>query len=235
MQASKAIKEHLTQRRRDPAEFRGNPSSDRRSATVATEARGEVTRLLEEVASGNKEAKNELFAQVYEEPRQMAHRRMAHERAGYTLGATELVHEVYFRLMKGQHVFTKNRAYFFGAAAKAMNRLLREHARTRIRRPGGHILLDEVAEAVESSFKVDLLDLMNALDKLKTTGKHGERRYDVVRLRIWGGLTYQEIADDLGVGVATVERDWQAARAWLYGRLKGRRLYGRLKGGRTDD
>ena len=62
------------------------------------------------------------------------------------------------------------------------------------------------------------------LDKLKTTGKHGERRFEVVRLRIWSGLTYQEIAEDLGVGVATVERDWQTARAWLYGRLKGRRI-----------
>ena len=79
---------------------------------------------------------------------------------------------------------------------------------------------------VESTLKVDLLDLMSALDKLKTTGKHGERRFDVVRLRVWGGLTCQEVAEDLGVAVATVERDWQAARAWLYGRLKG---------GRTND
>ena len=199
---------------------------------MPTEAQGEVTRLLEEVAAGNNAAKQELFALVYEELRAKARAKMEKERCDHSWGPTELVHEVYFQLMKGQHVFTKNRAYFFGAAARAMDQLLRDHARKRKCRPQGHldpeghVLLDEIAEAVESTFKVDLLDLLNALDKLKTTGKHGERRFDVVRLRIWGGLTYQEIAENLGVAVATVERDWQAARAWLYGRLKG---------GRTDD
>jgi RNA polymerase sigma factor (TIGR02999 family) len=191
-----------------------------------------VTRLLEEVAAGNKAAKQELFALVYEELRANARARMGKERRDHSWGPTELAHEVYLHLMKGQHVFTKDRAYFFGAAGRAMGQLLREHAHKRKCRPQGHldpeghVLLDEIAEAVESTFKVDLLDLLNALDKLQATGKHGERRHDVVRLRIWGGLTCQEVAEDLGVAVATVERDWQAARAWLYGRLKG---------GRTDD
>src|SRR5262249_53421772 len=159
----------------------------------------------------------------------MALARMRKERCDHTLEATSLVHEAYLQLMNGQQVFAKNRAYFFGAAARAMDQLLRDHARKRGCRPEGHldpeghVLLDEVAEAMESTFKVDLLDLMSALDKLKATGKQGPRRYDVVRLRIWGGLTYQEVAEDLGVAVATVERDWQAARAWLYGRLKGGR------------
>lgn len=196
---------------------------------MPTEAQGEVTRLLEEVAAGNKAAKQELFALVYEELRANARAKMAKEPRDHSWGPTELVHEVYIQLMKGQGVFTKNRAYFFAAAARAMHRLLREHARKRVRRPEGHIdpeghiLLDDVLAEVESILKVDLLALSDALDKLKTTGKHGERRFDVVRLRIWGGLTYQEIAEDLGEAVATVERDWQAARAWLYGRLKGRR------------
>ena len=196
---------------------------------MPTEAQGEVTRLLEEVAAGNNAAKQELFALVYEELRAKARAKMGKERRDHSWGPTELVHEVYLQLMKGQRVFTKNRAYFFGAAAKAMEQLLREHARKRKHRPEGHIdpegyiLLDEVLAEVESTLKVDLLDLSNALDQLKTTGKHGERRFDVVRLRIWGGFTYPEIAENLGVGVATVERDWLAARAWLYGRLKARR------------
>jgi RNA polymerase sigma factor (TIGR02999 family) len=195
---------------------------------VPTAVQGEVTRLLVEVAAGNEEAKNALFAHVYEELRKKAHARMKRVSPAHTWGATELVHEVYFRLMNGQQVFTKNRAYFFGAAARAMDQLLREHARKQKCRPQGHldpkghILLNEVVEAVESIFKVELVDLHDALDKLKATGKLGERWYDVVRLRIWGGLTYPEIAEDLGVSVATVERDWPAARAWLYGRLKGR-------------
>jgi RNA polymerase sigma factor (TIGR02999 family) len=197
---------------------------------VPTEAQGEVTRLLEEVAAGNNAAKQELFALVYEELRAKARAKMGKERRDHSWGPTELVHEVYLQLMKGQRVYTKNRAYFFGAAARAMEQLLREHARKREHQPHidpeGYILLDEVLAEVESTLKVDLLDLMSALDKLKTTGKHGERRFDVVRLRVWGGLTCQEVAEDLGVAVATVERDWQAARAWLYGRLKG---------GRTND
>jgi RNA polymerase sigma factor (TIGR02999 family) len=196
---------------------------------VPTEAQGEVTRLLEELAAGNDEAKRALFAHVYEDLKKTAHGRMIRERPDHSWGATALVHEVYCRLLKDRRVFSKNRAYFFGAAARAMSQLLREHARERKCRPEGHvdrqgsILLDQIVEEAEATFKVDLLDLMIELDKLKTTGEHGERRHNVVKLRIWGGLTYSEIAEDLGVGVATVERDWQAARAWLYGRLKGRR------------
>jgi RNA polymerase sigma factor (TIGR02999 family) len=199
---------------------------------VPIEAQGEVTKLLEEVAAGNDEAKRALFVHVYEDLKKMAHGRMTRERPDHSWGASFLVHEVYCRFLKDQRVFSKNRAYFFAAAARAMSQLLREHARARKRRPEGHVdpdgfmLLDEIVEEAETRFKVDVLDLMTALDKLKTTGKHGERRYEVVRLRFWGGLTYSEIAEDLGVSVPTVDKDWQAARAWLYGRLKG---------GRTDD
>jgi RNA polymerase sigma factor (TIGR02999 family) len=207
----------------------GNPPSVPRRTTVPNEAQGEVTKLLEEVAAGSDEARRVLFALVYEDLKKTAHGRIRRERPDHSWGATALVHEVYCRLLNDRRVFSKNRAYFFGAAARAMGQLLREHARKRNCRPEGHvdpqghILLDQIAEEVEDSFKVDLLDLTNALDELRRAGKHGERRHDVVRLRIWGGLTYPEIAADLGVGFATVERDWQAARAWLYGRLKGRR------------
>ena len=195
---------------------------------MPTEGQGEVTRLLDEVAAGNEEAKRALFARVYEDLKKTAHGRMRRERPGHSWCATVLVHEVYCRLLNDRRVFSKNRAYFFGAVARAMGQLLREHARRRKCRPEGHvdpqgsILLDQIVDEAEANFQVDLLDLMTELDKLKTTGVHGERRHEVVRLRIWGGLTYSEIAEDLGVGVATVERDWQAARAWLYGRLKGR-------------
>jgi RNA polymerase sigma factor (TIGR02999 family) len=210
-----------------PSETRGNPSSARRSTIVPPETQAEVTRLLEEVVAGNENAKNQLFEAVYKDLHKRAHARMNCERHDHSWGTTDLVHEVYYHLMKCDRVFTKNSAYFYGAAYRAMHELLREHARKRKRRPEGHldpegpVLLDEVVLAVESIFKVDLIDLMNALDNLKATGKHGERRHDVVRLRLWGGLTYKEIAEDLGVCVATVEKDWQSARAWLYGQLKG--------------
>jgi RNA polymerase sigma factor (TIGR02999 family) len=199
---------------------------------VPNEVRVEVTTLLEQVAAGDEGAKNELFALVYDELRTRARDRMKRERPDHTWGATGLVHEVYFQLMKGRCVFTRNRAYFFGAAARAMEQLLRAYARGRESRPGAYMdpdgaaLLQEVAASVESTLRVRLLDLTDALDDLEAIGKQGPRRAEVVRLRIWGALTYQEVATNLDVSVATVEKDWLAARAWLYGRLKGRRTNG---------
>jgi RNA polymerase sigma factor (TIGR02999 family) len=198
------------------------------------EAQGEVTRFLEEIAAAHdnedskraSDAKRGLFDHVYDELKKMAHCRMKRERPDHSWGATGLVHEVYLRLIECHGVFTKNRAYFFGAAAKAMHRLLREHARSKNCRPEGYldrqgnILLDQVADEVEDTFRVVLLDLVNALEELKTRGQQGERRYDVARLRIWSGMKYSDIAKDLGISVPTVEREWQAARAWLYGQLK---------------
>jgi RNA polymerase sigma factor (TIGR02999 family) len=190
------------------------------------EAQGEVTRLLEEIAAANdnNDAKRALFDLVYHELKTMAHGRMRRERLDHSWGATGLVHEVYLRLVECQRVFTKNRAYFFGAAAGAMGDLLREHARKRKSRlEGNHkrVFLDDVADEIERSFTVDLLDLTNALEELRSCGEHGERRYEVARLRIWSPLKNAEIAQNLRISVATVEREWKAARAWLYGRVKG--------------
>jgi RNA polymerase sigma factor (TIGR02999 family) len=202
---------------------------------MAIEAQGDVTRLLEEIAAAIDaedskralDAKRALFHHVHDQLKTIANRQMRWERPDHSWGATGLVHEVYLRLMKCERVFTKNRDYFFGAAAIAMGDLLREHARKRNVRPHGHAdpeghtLLDQVVEDIEENIQGELIDLMNALDKLKTIGKHGERQYDVVSLRYWGGLTWADIAKYLDVSVATAERDWQAARAWLYGRLNG--------------
>jgi len=197
---------------------------------MPVEAQQEVRRLLERIAAanGNKDAERALFEHVYDELKKMAHGRMKNERPDHSWGTTGLVHEVYVRLLKDQRVFTRNRAYFFGAAAKAMRQLLREHARARNARPHAyvdeHVLLDEIADEVEDATGVDLDHLMEALDKLETTGKYGKRLHEVVCLRWWSGWTYPQIALHLGVSVATVERDWHAARAWLYGRLKGRSI-----------
>jgi RNA polymerase sigma factor (TIGR02999 family) len=194
------------------------------------EAQGEMARLLEEVAApdGNKQAEGELFALVYDELKKMAHSRMRKERPGHSLGDTGLVHEVYVRLVKDPRVFSKNRRYFFGAAAKAMRQLLREHARARKVRPQGHVdedvFIDEIADEVESAVGGSLIDVMEALDELETTVKRGQRRHDVVWFRFWNGWTYPEIAKHLGVCVATVEGDWQVAQAWLFRRLKGRSI-----------
>jgi RNA polymerase sigma factor (TIGR02999 family) len=191
-----------------------------------------MTRLLEEAAAGDERARNALFVHVYEDLRARALVRLTRERPDHSLGPTGLVHEVYCQLVKGRHVFTHDRRYFFAAANRAMEQILREHARKRRNRPHGHVdpegrfLLAEVVGELKGALEAELCDLLEALDELGAIGKQGPRRREVVKLRFWDGLTCQEIAEKLGVGLATVEKDWRAARAWLFGRLKG---------GRADD
>jgi RNA polymerase sigma factor (TIGR02999 family) len=207
------------------------------------EAQEEVARLLQEIAAanGNKDAERALFELVYDELKKMARCKMNIERKDHSLGATGVAHEAYVRLLKDQRVFGKNRQYFFAAAGDAMRQLLREYARARDarkrrehawwarkHRPPASVdedgIISEFADEVEDATGVDLFDLMEALDKLKTVGKHGKRWHEVICLHFWSGWTYREIAEHLGVHVVTVERDWQAAQAWLYGRLKGRSI-----------
>lgn len=191
---------------------------DNGSYVMAIDPAGDLTRLLEEIADGNEQAKNELFECVYEELHQMAKRHMNQERPGHTLGATGLVHEVYFRL-QGQ-ALQKNRPYFFAAAAKAMYRILVEHARRFQIRQQKRVPWDAVLDDLVATHCVTMLDLHEALEKLKEYGQRGKRQHEVVVQRFFGGLQWKEIATNLGVAVTTVEKDWQAARAWLHARLK---------------
>jgi RNA polymerase sigma factor (TIGR02999 family) len=230
MQTGTAAPTLAPSRRHDHMMSQGNRPATSRRATMPIEAQEEVAKLLEEIsaANGNKDAEQTLFELVYDELKKIAHGRLTIERPDHSWGTTELVHEVYVRLVKDPRVFSKNRRYFFGSAARAMRQLLREHARRRQTQPDGHVggdaLVDAIADEVEQAFGDNLIDVMEALDELETTVKHGKRRHDVVWLRFWNGWTYPEIADHLNVCVATVERDWHVAQAWLYRRLKGRSL-----------
>ena len=182
----------------------------------------EITRLLGEIAAGNEGAKNELFECVYDELRAMANRHMKHERDGHTLGTTGLVHEVYLRLQGP--ALNKNRAYFFGAAARAMYRILVEHARRSRNRNHNRVPLDLVLDELEVTYRFRMLDLHEALEKLKEYGERGKRQHEVVVQRFFGGRPWKDIATNLGIAVTTVEKDWQAARAWLYRSLKQERM-----------
>ena len=191
---------------------------DNGSYVMAIDPAGDLTRLLGEIADGNEQAKNKLFECVYDELHEMAKRHMNQERPGHTLGATGLVHEVYFRL-QGQ-ALQKNRPYFFAAAAKAMYRILVEHARRFQIRQQKRVPWDAVLDDLVATHCVTMLDLHEALEKLKEYGQRGKRQHEVVVQRFFGGLQWKEIATNLGVAVTTVEKDWQAARAWLHARLK---------------
>jgi len=186
--------------------------------------RSRIGRLLAEVQGGSEQARAELFEEVYGDLRTMAGILMVRERGDHTLQPTALVHEAYLRIFIGTPLKSSDRPYFFSAAARAMRRVLVEHARRRHadKRPDGRRRepLDDIHHTVESTQGVGILDLDQALLELEEVNP---RQHDVVVLRFFGGLGWKEIAVVLKVSVSTVEKDWQAARAWLYGRLRSDR------------
>ena len=183
------------------------------------EPQGQITLLLEAIAAGSDSAKEQLIALVYDKLHKMAAGLMPWERSNHTLQPTALVHEAYFKMFVGKPLQAVNRAYFFGAAANAMREILIDYARKIAARPEGKRvpLLDEILDTVKSTYRVDFLDLNNALEELK---RMNARQWEVVTLRFFGGLKWSEIAAYLNVSTSTVEKDWQAARAWLYRSLK---------------
>ena len=150
----------------------------------------------------------------------MANKRLRRDRGNLTLSPTELVHEAYLRLGDTSGVTARGRAYFFGAAAQAMRRIIVDHARRRGRhkRGGGErpITLDEALVLADGA-EADVLDIEDGLQQLATIA---ERPARVVECRFYGGLSVDDIAAALGVTPRTVNRDWQFARAWLHDYLK---------------
>ncbi len=175
--------------------------------------------LLADIAAGEQGAKERLIARVYTDLHRMARALMPRERSNHTLQPTALVNEAYMKLFVGKPLPALSRAYFFGAAANAMKQVLVDHARRINARPEGRReeLPDEILVSVRSSDRINVLDLNTALEELQ---RMSTRQCEVVTLRFFGGLQWDEIAAYLDVSKATVEKDWQAARAWLYRSLK---------------
>jgi RNA polymerase sigma-70 factor, ECF subfamily len=179
----------------------------------------DVTVLLQRFRKGDKAAANELLPLVYEELKRLAAIRMKSERPGHTLQPTALVHEVYLKLAMGAPVDWQNRAHFFAVAAQHMRRIIVDHARaaTAGKRGGGRqsVSLDDFMGTTLPPDE-SMLALDEALDRLKEIDERAAR---VVELRFFGGLTEREVAEVLGIGVTTMKRDWDFARAWLGSRL----------------
>lgn len=180
---------------------------------------GEITLLLGQIAAGNEAAKEQLIALVYDKLHKMAGAIMPRERSNHTLQPTALVHEAYFKLFVGKPLEPVSRAYFFGAAARAMRQILIDYARKTAAHPEGKRvpLLDSLLDTIKTTCRLEMLDLDLALEQLKRMHK---RQWEVVTLRFFGGLQWNEIATCLNVSTSTVEKDWQAARAWLYRSLR---------------
>ena len=182
----------------------------------------DVTALLHAWGGGDLAARDELVAVVYQELRRRAAARLRHEQAGHVLQPTALVNEAYLRLVGQRNTDWQNRAQFFALASEMMRRILVDHARRRTatKRSGGwtRVMLDEGA-AQRDPTDVDILDLDSALSELAS---FDSRKSRLVELRFFGGLSLEESAEALGLSRATVERDWQFARVWLYRRITHR-------------
>lgn len=175
----------------------------------------DVTRLLEQLRAGDRNAVADLVPLLYDELRQLASKYLRRERPGHTLQATALVHEAYLRLVDQKDVGWQNRSHFFGVAAQQMRRILVDHARHRhAAKRGGSapkVTLDEALVVSEQAAE-DVLQLNELLSRL---GERDEQQARVVELRVFGGLTVEEAAEALDISPATVKRDWAMAKAWL--------------------
>ncbi|HSK18307.1 MAG TPA: sigma-70 family RNA polymerase sigma factor [Longimicrobiales bacterium] len=182
---------------------------------------GDVTRLLAELSGDGNDAIDRVFPLVYEELQGVAHRQMRLERADHTLNTTALVHEAYVRLAGAERIEWKSRAHFFAVAARAMRRILINHAESRnTRKRGGEWQRVELGtnDAVQQDADITLLDLDHALTRLASLD---ERQCRIVECRYFAGMSIEETAAGLDISVATVKRDWQMARAWLNRELTG--------------
>lgn len=181
---------------------------------------GPVTRLFSRWRAGDEDAASELLPRVYDELRRLAETYLRRERGGHTLQPTELVNEAFLRLL-GTDVEAVDRTHFFALAARAMRRILVDHAR-RLQAgkrfaPEDRVTLGTRGTPAAGS-EVDVLDLHRALERF---ARIAPRPAQLVELRYFGGLTNPEAAEVLEVSKATVERDWKSARVWLYQELAG--------------
>jgi RNA polymerase sigma factor (TIGR02999 family) len=178
-----------------------------------------VTRLLKAWSGGNRQAMDELLPIVYKELQSVAGRLMRKEKAGHTLQTTGLVHEAYVRLVEAD-VPWQDRSHFFRVAARQMRRILVDHARARASaKRGGDAVRLPLNESlvVTTEPPLELTDLDAALNRL---AEQDPRKAQVVELRLFGGLQFDEIAKVLELSDSTVRVEMRVAKAWLRSELE---------------
>ena len=190
---------------------------------MSTDSTHDVTRLLHAWRDGNPQASEQLLPLIYDQLRRIAREYMRREREGHTLQPTALVHEAYLKLTRGESVSWQGRAHFYSIAARAMRRILVNHARDRQRhkRAGVHLTVS-LAEAGDVPLPqdedgVDLVALDDALERLTQTYPRQSR---VVELRFFGDMETRDIAEVLQVSEKTILRDWRFAQLWLHRELE---------------
>jgi RNA polymerase sigma factor (TIGR02999 family) len=185
-----------------------------------------VTQLLVDWSKGDQQALDQLMPLVYSELRRLAANYLRRERQGHTLQPTALVNEAYLKLIDQKNAKWQNRAQFYGVSAQLMRRILVDHARQHQAAKRGGSAQERLsitsadqlgARQLASEPAIDLLALNEALEELAVMDPQQAR---IVELKFFGGLSIEETAEVLGIGHATVERDWKMARAWLRRKLE---------------
>ncbi len=180
-----------------------------------------ITRMLKDWSGGNREALDELLPFVYTELHRQASRYLRRERHDHTLQTTALINEAYMKLIDQSEVEWQNRAHFFAIAAQTMRRILVDYARTRKReKRGGDDVKLQLDDAINVSTKEKSIDLVALDEALNRLAEFDERQAKVVELRYFSGMTEEETAEVLSISPATVRRDWNMAKAWLFHQLK---------------
>lgn len=182
----------------------------------------DITGLLRDLRAGKREAEDAVIRAVYPELQRIARRHLRAERPDHSLQASDLVNEAYLHLVGQLDKDWQNRSHFFAVAAQSMRRILVDYARARHaqKRAGGRRKLELTDTMIVSEDRLeDILAVDAALTRL---AQLDQRQCRVVELRYFSGLTEEEVSGVLGVAVRTVKRDWNLAKAWLYGELRSR-------------
>lgn len=180
----------------------------------------DITRLLVDAQSGDKNALDSLYLQVYEQLKEIARKHLAYERNAQTLQKTALVHELYLKMLGNAEIEWQNRAHFYSIASRCMRQILVDYARKKVAlRRGGKmqpVTLDEEKLDLEEHSEeiIHMHDLITKLSEMDL------RKGRVVEMRFFGGMSIPEISEALGVTTRTVDRDWAKAKLWLYNELK---------------
>ncbi|HTT61832.1 MAG TPA: sigma-70 family RNA polymerase sigma factor [Bryobacteraceae bacterium] len=190
---------------------------------MSPEPAADVTQLLVSWSAGNHEALEKLMPLVYSELRRLAAAYLRRERPDHTLQSTALVHEAFLKLVNQRDVEWRNRAHFYGIAAQMIRRILVDYARSHhAEKRGSHavkLALDE-ALGVPDHTELDLVGLNEALEQL---AEMDPRQNRIVELRFFAGLSIEETAEVMQLSPATIKREWNSARAWLFRELSRNR------------